>query len=260
MSEYAIKLKELISHVSLQDRQRRFYVIVAWLVYAVWLLFYEAVGLFVSQLPAHDLSTVIDDRIPLTAEFVWIYMLCYIFPFTSVLVSKDWHRFNRGLISIGVANLIAAACYMTLPVTIPREILGNSVSERMLSFIYHLDSQTSACNWPSLHVVFAWLTYFMCRNQKLGKLGERIILSFAIAISVSTLFVKQHILLDVISGIAIAYVAWGISTLLYPAMSKSHEEPSVALKQMVKTIAPVVIAFGVILFLFMDYQLARAFR
>ncbi|HSB06560.1 MAG TPA: hypothetical protein VLK23_15360 [Thermodesulfobacteriota bacterium] len=86
---------------------RKFYVKISLVVYFIWAIVFEAVGWYASMLPARDFTTHIDRQIPLISAFVWPYVLCYVFPFLPLFVVKDWHRFNRALLSIILANLSA---------------------------------------------------------------------------------------------------------------------------------------------------------
>jgi membrane-associated phospholipid phosphatase len=198
-----------------RDRHRVFYLKIAVLFYVVWIVIIEVVGRFAATLPGVELTTALDRRIPLVPAFVWVYQLCYYFPLLPLIVAKDWHRFNRGLLAIVLGNLPALAVYLLVPLHIARPELGSSFSERVLHFIYTTDYQPSANKLPSLHVVFAWLVFLMCRKQGLPRWGEWAVGALAFLISVSTLFVKQHILYDVVSGTAWAFAAWWLAGKLY---------------------------------------------
>jgi membrane-associated phospholipid phosphatase len=230
------------------ESKRKFYIKVSLVVYAAWLILFEAVGWHAATLPAEDITSFFDKQIPLIPQFIWPYMLCYIFPFLPLLVVKDWHRLNRTLLSVILANLSAFIVYLIFPIAFPRPELGQSLSEYLLSFLYNVDFRPGANKLPSLHVTFTWIIYFACRGQRLGKLGDALLLILAILISLSALFVKQHILADVIAGFCWALLSWLLSGHLYSSLAGLHIDPLVGLKQMMKKLTPVVVTFAVVIF------------
>jgi membrane-associated phospholipid phosphatase len=231
------------------NRERLFFFKVSVAFYAVWILSYEIVGTYAARLPTIDLTSVLDKRIPLIALFVWPYELFYIFPLLPLFVIKDWHRFNRALLAVIIANLLAFIVYVTLPVAFQKPELGQGLSERLLAWEYAVDFKPGANYLPSLHVALAWIVFFACRGQRLSRIGESIILVIAVLITVSTFFVKQHLIADAVTGFLWAGGAWGMAKLLYPRFADPRQEARLAFKLMIKRIAPLAL-FLLVLILF----------
>lgn len=233
--------------------KRNFYLKVSLFVYFIWLIVFEAVGWYAAILPTYDFTSSIDRQIPLIPEFIWPYVLCYIFPFLPFFVIKDWHRFNRALLAIIFANLSAFVIYLTFPIAFPRPELGKSISERLLSFIYGVDFYPGANKLPSLHVTFTWIVYLVCRGERLNKFGDAIIFFLAVVITLSALFVKQHIIADVLVGLLWAFTAWILSGYLYHRLTDLQIDAVVGLKQMVKKLVPIFFLFSVIAFSLIEF-------
>jgi membrane-associated phospholipid phosphatase len=231
-------------------QDRKHYLKVAFIAYTAWIIAFEAIGRYVATLPTIDITSALDRQIPLVPGWVWIYMCCYFFPFVPLLIARDWHRFNRGLIAIVFANVAAFIVYLAFPVAIPRPALGSSLSEHALAFIYAIDFNPAVTELPSLHVTFSWLVYFMCRHQGLSRIKESLVLSMAILISFSTLFVKQHLIVDVIAGLALATSTWYFAGKVYPLLTKPRVDAPLALRQLTMRLVPFVLVYGVALFLF----------
>jgi membrane-associated phospholipid phosphatase len=225
---------------------RWFYIKISLVVCFIWVIVFEAVGWYASTLPGRDLTTYIDKQIPLIPVFVWPYILCYVFPFLPLFVVKDWHRFNRALLSIILANLSAFVLYLIIPISFPRPELGQSLSERLLSFIYRVDFHPGANKLPSLHVTFTWIIYLVCRGQRLNRFGESIIFLLALLITFSALFVKQHIILDIIVGIFWAFSAWILAGYFYRFLANPCMDARTGLKQMTKNLVPIFFVFSTI--------------
>ena len=208
---------------SLDLKQDRIYFIVVWLVtYALWTIFFLMVGEHASRLPSIDLSLPLDHSLPLAPDFVWLYVLSYIYPMLPLFCTRDWHRFSQGLIAFMIANFSAFIVYMALPVFMQQPALGTSLAERCLSTIYAHDFVPSANKLPSMHVIAAWLICFMCWKQGLSKLTEWMIGIVAVLITISTLLTKQHLIVDVITGIAWASACWYAAKWLQVRFASEH--------------------------------------
>ena len=232
--------------------EKRFYLKTSLLFYLAWILVFETVGKFAATLPTRDLTLGLDRMIPVATVFVWPYELCYLFPFLPLFLLKDWHRFNRAILAVILANLTAYIVYFVLPISYPRPELGTSLADVVLRWEQDFDFKPGANKLPSLHVAFAWLVFIICRKQGLKKLAQALILAGAMLITVSTLFTKQHILLDVVFGVVWAFVAWWAAGFIYPHLADVAGEPRTALKRMFRTVLPGVAFFLAALFLTVD--------
>ena len=228
--------------------ERIFYIKVGLVVYFVWLVLFEIVGWHAAQMPTHDITSLIDKKIPLVPHFIWPYLLCYVFPFLPLLVVKDWHRLNRTLLSIVFANLSAFILYLVFPVAFPRPELGRSLSDSLLALLYHVDFSPGANKLPSLHVTFTWIVYLTCRGQRLGKFGNAIILFIALLITCSALFVKQHVIADVVIGLCWAFMAWSLAGKFYQFVVGPETDPRAGLKKMLRRVSPLMVTFTLVIF------------
>ncbi|OGD22102.1 MAG: hypothetical protein A2W03_10725 [Candidatus Aminicenantes bacterium RBG_16_63_16] len=239
------------------EKERLYYLRVSLLVYLVWIVVFEAVGSYAATLPTTDLTLPVDRQIPLISWFIWPYLLCYLFPFLPLFVVKDWHRFNRALLAIILANAAAFLVYILLPVAFPHPELGSGLSDHVLALQFRYDFRPGANKLPSLHVTYAWIVYLVCRKQGLGRVREGLILLAAALISVSTLFVKQHIILDVFAGAAWAFAAWLAAGRLYPRLAPAGMSPAEALKRLVGRAALPLLLYSAILIFLADLHYRR---
>jgi len=231
---------------------RAFFLKASLIFYALWIVSFQLVGRYAVQLPGRDITSAWDQRIPLIAAFIWPYEICYIFPFLPLFVLKDWHRFNRALLAVIIANLLAYIVYVTFPIAYPKPVLGHSFSERILFLEYTYDFNPGANKLPSLHVAFTWIVYLACRKQRLSRLGDFLVLFVAILITFSTIFVKQHLIIDAVAGIILAGGAWGAANFLYPRLADPRREARPAFKQMMRRTAPLALLLLAIILLAAD--------
>lgn len=227
--------------------QHKYYLKVLLVCYFGWFVLFELVGNFAARMPTVDLTTSLDRQIPLIPEFVWAYEFCYIAPVFLLLLVEDGHRLNRVIVAFVAASLSAFLVYLLLPIAFPRPELGGSLAERILALEYQLDFKPGANKLPSLHVATVWLIFLGCRGQRLGRLGDSLLLVGAIVVSLSTLFVKQHIVLDVVAGVGWAFGWWWIVGRLYERWipDPSSASGSSALRSLYKLLKPAGLTFTV---------------
>lgn len=76
---------------------------------------------------------------------------------------------------------------------------------------------------PSLHVTLSWLAVHAAQGPRRSRVGLAVVAS---GISVSTLFVKQHFVVDVVAGYALAWGAWKLAAVSGSGASKRATPPT----------------------------------
>ena len=175
---------------------------------------YQCFGYFTTQLFVHqnrlDFTTKLDELVPFIPSFVYIYLFSYVFwivtEIISGTVSKE-HFYSVLTVSI-LGNLICTIFFIVMPTTITRpEVTGNSFTEQILRFVYAKDDPVNL--FPSIHCFVSWLCYKAVWKQDCFSKGYRIFtLIFVLLICISTQVLKQHYILDVFAGIALAELLW----------------------------------------------------
>lgn len=215
---------------AVQRALRQRYALVVLAGYVMWTLSYELVGIHAARLPTLDLTTALDRAIPLWPPAVWPYEACYLLPLVLVLVARDWHRVNIWLLSCLLANLSAFVIYVAVPVAFPRPTLGTSLAEQVIALEYAWDFHPGANNLPSMHVTLSWLTFVACYGQGLRRLWLVLLTLLVVAITPATLLVKQHLVVDAISGLVWAIVSWKLAARYYWARVSPAQSPLAGLR------------------------------
>jgi len=78
----------------------------------------------------------------------------------------------------------------------------------MLQLMYSVDARWNA--FPSLHVANPWLVSLLALRERRVAPVSVTLLAVALAISVSTLLIRQHYLLDVLGGFALAVLVFSV--------------------------------------------------
>ena len=163
----------------------------------------------------YDLLTQFDVNIPLVPEFVWIYhTLIPVIALTLLVLVKKKELFLSAMGAFGIATVALSVFYIAFPSFYPREGFETSagVSAFLLECTRWIDAPHNT--FPSGHVTFAWLLTFLVGLASCAKRNKLIYLGFFIwasLISVSTLVLKQHYVIDVFSGMALAAICYFLS-------------------------------------------------
>ncbi len=152
---------------------------------------------------ARQLITAVDHQIPFLEIFIVPYVLWYAFIFLMFVYFCIYDRaiYYRTLLSFCVGMLVCYVIYFFFQTTVPRpELASEGMLTTIVQYVYGAD-QPFNC-FPSIHVLSSYLMVLGIRHSKMWTIKKDIIVStFAYSIILSTLFVKQHVVLDVVAGI-----------------------------------------------------------
>lgn len=154
---------------------------------------------------ARNLVTSIDDKIPFVKYFILPYNLWYPFLLTSLLYLCFRNRgiFYRTVIAMDIGMMCCYIVYMVFQTTVPRpELSGEDIFTKLVALTYKLD-QPYNC-FPSIHVLTSYLLIKGFRKSILvDKVIRFVVYCGSIIIIIATLFVKQHVVLDIASAIVL---------------------------------------------------------
>lgn len=161
----------------------------------------------------YDFTFAFDRAVPLIPEFVWIYILAFPFWAAGYILAarrgKDiFYRFVATDLTI---HLCCLAVFLLIPTTNVRPVLaGNTVSEKMLQFVYAVDGGGAPSNlFPSIHCYVSWLCYRGMKGAKeIPVWYQRFSLAAAVLIIISTQVLKQHYIIDAAAGVVLVELAW----------------------------------------------------
>lgn len=178
----------------------------------------------------------LDDAIPFVKEFILAYYawFAFLFGFGLFFLIKSPKAFTKFMKMIAITFTIDIICFIVFPSAIdfrPETVPGNDIFSILTRIIYDADRCRNV--FPSGHVVGALGTMFAvleCEEIKHRwiKIGSVIL---AILICLSTVFVKQHSVLDIYAGVFTATCAYiivcfsDIKRRLRKFFSKKKEEP-----------------------------------
>lgn len=165
-----------------------------------------------SKRGVYNLVTDIDKAIPFMSIFVIPYVSWYAFVILTFmyLCIKDRDTYYKTLISYDIGMVVCYIIYFMFQTTVPRpEVVGNDIFSRIVMLIYYYDEPFNC--FPSIHVLSCYLMIKAINTSKAGNLVNRIIV-FCVATSIilSTLFIKQHVVLDAFSAMFISGIIFNL--------------------------------------------------
>ncbi len=165
-------------------------------------------------LTAHRVHTNIagklDARIPFVPWTAAIYLGCYLFWAVNYVIAcrQETSRAFRFFSADIAAKTVCLVCFLVFPTTNTRPVIaGDSFWENVMRLIYRLDAADNL--FPSIHCLTSWFCYIAVRgNSRVPRWYCTASFWIACSVFVSTLTTKQHVLADVVAGVALAELSY----------------------------------------------------
>lgn len=180
----------------------------------------------------HPVWCPLDDLIPFNEWFLFPYLFWFVFlaGMNVYLFFCDPNAFRRFMYftiltytATMVFYMIYPTCQNLRPETFPR----NNLLTRFIAHFYAFDTNTNVC--PSLHVIGAFAAVFGAWDTPRfqSPLWKTAYFVMALLISISTMFMKQHSALDVISAFGVCAVGY-LAVYILPSCLKKRQEARTA--------------------------------
>ncbi|MHA1785248.1 MAG: phosphatase PAP2 family protein [Candidatus Helarchaeota archaeon] len=178
----------------------------------------------------------LDNLIPFVPEMVIFYVFLF---YSFIIFTMIFFAFidsDKGYAvgwSLVIINFIAIIIYIFFPVStywyrvelLAHPLTGNPWAQIVYGYF---SSDTSFNCFPSLHAAvstvfaYSWYRYYKIKPSKITKSISITAIVIAIGVILSTLFVKQHYIIDEIFGFVLAFL---VSKLIFDNLWKEFEKP-----------------------------------
>ena len=172
----------------------------------------------------HIIHCVLDDMIPFNELFIipyllWFFYIPAVFVFLFYHSKNEFYRlcafeFSGMTIALFICTIYPNGLHLRM-----EEIHRQNIFVHMTQFIYTNDTPTNV--FPSIHV-FATLAAHLCliKSPHMKNSNPRKYLKFisgclAVLICMSTVFLKQHSIIDLIGGILLAIILYFVVFYLW---------------------------------------------
>lgn len=196
--------------------------------YLKLLLFWPAYGLafmfverFYNPSQWHPIYCPLDDMIPFNELFIIPYMLWFVYlvgaiAYTLLFNERAFRRMMYFIMLTYTCTIVFYFIYPNCQELRPAEFERDNLLTRFVADFYEFDTNTNVC--PSIHVigsVAALLAGFDTSrfSKRIWKVVSAVACFF---ISISTVFLKQHSVIDVIAAAALCAVGYVICYKLIP--------------------------------------------
>ncbi len=163
----------------------------------------------------HVPELALDRGVPLQPAWALVYGSLYLFLIMlPVFVVRQSEQIRRTVLAYLMVWIAAYVCFVLYPTMAPRpaNVMGEGFAVWGLRFLYSADPPYNC--FPSLHVAHSFVSALTCSLVNRG-VGIAAALCASL-VGLSTLFTKQHYVLDVIAGIFLACVAYAVFLRGYP--------------------------------------------
>lgn len=161
----------------------------------------------------HDITSSIDELIPFLPWTIIIYFGCYLFWCVNYFLctAQDKGERDRFFCADFLSKAICLVFFLLIPTTnIRPEVTGDSIWDALMRLLYQIDSADNL--FPSIHCLVSWFCWIGLRKRKDIPAGYRwFSFLMAVAVCISTLTTRQHVIIDVVGGVLLAEICYWIA-------------------------------------------------
>ncbi len=179
----------------------------------LWILCIPALNIFYGVLNhgganIRSLMTAFDERIPLIPAFILPYLIWYPFIFFMLILLfvKKRRAYYRTLTALCLGLISCYIIFYLFQTTIARpQIADHGWFSWLIRLVYQMDGPYNC--FPSIHVLTSYLVLKGSNDcSNLSRISRMLIGITSWSIMISTVFVKQHVVLDIAGAIVLAEI------------------------------------------------------
>lgn len=182
-----------------------------WPVYGLMFLYFERLR---TGCTYHTVESVLDEFIPFIPQFIIPYFgwFVYLIGGQILFFFRDVNTFKKSMWFVIITYSVTSLIYFVYPTQqeLRPVIEGQGIFEKIVSGLYVFDTNTNVC--PSIHVLGSMAICFSALNSDLfkGKYAKILNVVTALLISFSTVFLKQHSIIDVIWAFVLSFAVYPV--------------------------------------------------
>ena len=170
---------------------------------------YFLTGRMTGGMKHYDISVPLDAKIPFLPVFIIPYLSAYAqWIVCYITVARSGRDYCYKVIGAEmVSRLIICVCYVLLPTIMVRgTITGIDPFSQLTALLYRIDAPTNL--FPSNHCLESYICLRTALEMKRGR-GYKIAMTImSILVILSTLFVRQHLILDLFGSVLVAEIGF----------------------------------------------------
>ncbi|MDO5541365.1 MAG: phosphatase PAP2 family protein [Eubacteriales bacterium] len=201
----------------------------------IYMIFYMSVFAYVENRPNHHIHLLgngYDDLIPFCEYFIVPYYLWFLYITMGVLffalVEKDRNQYYSLITNLCIGMTLFLIISLVWPnghTLRPASFEKDTIFTRMVQGLYRIDTSTNI--FPSIHVFNSVAVHSAISRCDYLKKNHRWLIhgSFVLCILIiaSTLFLKQHTIIDVVTALLLNFTTY---CLVYSPEATAHHQHS----------------------------------
>ncbi len=181
---------------------------------SIYLITFQIIIYFFTKLiqgSPHIIGSTLDNKLPFINIFIIPYVIWYlmIFIVPYMIYKKDKKKFTQYFLCYLITIIISNVIYVIYPSVIIRPNIENTnILNFITNLVYSVDTPALNC-FPSIHCAVSMMFILYTSTTKNIDLKYKILIFIiSVLIMLATLFVKQHVILDLISGNILALIVF----------------------------------------------------
>ena len=187
----------------------RYAIIPSLIVIAANFIAYYGGDLIASGFHHYNIETPLDDKLPFIEFFVVFYVLAYVqWVMSYILIAREGKAlFYKFVVADVLAKVMCLIIFIAFPTTISHQgEPGNNPFGFVTKIVYFFDSPTNL--FPSIHCLESWICLRAAlQMKKVPTWYKPFTCVFSVAVFLSTVFLKQHVVVDIPAGILVFELA-----------------------------------------------------
>ncbi len=188
------------------------------------MMVYNGSRIFTRTMDHHNLTSAIDNSIPFIKEFVVVYIPIAYFQWVYgfYLAARENKTICARIFAAEIcAKLLCLVCFLVIPTTMMRaNVYGGDFLSRSVYLVYRLDAADNL--FPSIHCLES---YVLLRTvlwlEKAPKWYKFFTAPVSILVMMSTVFMKQHVVVDIIAAIVVVEIGILVAKIIYRRKNKN---------------------------------------
>ncbi|WP_282926337.1 phosphatase PAP2 family protein [Helcococcus kunzii] len=183
----------------------------------IWILLFTLYSIFTFELfnrpfgNVRNIKIAFDDMIPMIKELIIVYhtFAVMIVLIGVLLLIENEKEYKKFVIALFASQTIAYIIYINFQTFVPRydtNLLGDDIFSNLVKITYSVDNSYSGA--PSLHVAHMILSIFYFSKLQYRRASKIFMISYLSLIALTTVLVKQHVVLDIVAGMVHATIIY----------------------------------------------------
>lgn len=190
-------------------KKYKFYLLSTGSIFLINAFIYFFVKLFITDY--NLIGSPLDSYIPFLPSFIYFYMMWYPFEILCLyyIYKKDKEVYIKTLVALVISIIIMHFIFIVYPTMVNRPVVDSFNSLTTLILYITFKSDTPVNCFPSGHCIICFIIIFtFLRSENITVKIKTLIITLNILIVLSTLFVKQHVIYDVVASLILTLISY----------------------------------------------------